>query len=204
MHNRFERITGRGLRAAAGVVFVTFAASAAHAGTLGTISLGGGSLYLPGTISNAQVLTQGGTLAGDGIVEGPVSLDASGTLAPGATATAGVISADSLIWQASGIVHHRLGANDGDSDHTDLSGALTRGGTGAYHFNFSDADVPPVPGMSYTLMTFASQSGFSAADFDYSYAGANDDLVGEFQLNATSLVFHVISTPVELQSFDVD
>ena len=144
-------------------------------------------------------------LAGEhGVVEGPVSLDANGTLAPGASATAGTIAADSLAWQANGVVHHRLGANDGDSDHTELSGALTRSGAGTYHFNFSDADMAPVPGASYTLMTFASQSGFSAADFDYSYAGANEDLVGEFQLNATSLVFHVISTPVELQSFDVD
>lgn len=201
MHIKFDHVFGKCLQATA---FAAIAASTAHAGTLGTISLGGGSLYLPGTISNAQILTQGGTLAGDGVVEGPVSLDAGGTLAPGASASAGVISADSLVWQANGVVHHRLGANDGDSDHTDLSGALTRNGAGAYHFDFSDADVPPVPGASYTLMTFASQSGFSAADFDYGYAGANEDLVGEFQLNATSLVFHVISTPIELQSFDVD
>jgi len=204
MHTRFDHIAAKRLRVATAVAIAATFAGAAHAGTLGTISLGGGTLYLPGTISNAQILTQGGTLAGDGVVEGPVSLDANGTLAPGAIATAGVISADSLLWQPDGVVHHRLGANDGDSDHTDLSGALTRSGTGAYHFDFSDAAVPPVPGASYTLMTFASQSGFSASDFDYSYAGANDDLVGEFQLNATSLVFHVISTPVELQSFDVD
>lgn len=204
MHTRFDHITVKSLRAAAAIALAATFAGAAHAGTLGSISLGGGTLYLPGTISNAQVLTQGGTLAGDGVVEGPVSLDANGTLAPGATAAAGTISADSLTWQPNGVVHHRLGANDGGSDHTDLSGALTRSGTGTYHFNFTDANVPPVPGASYTLMTFASQTGFSASDFDYSYTGANDDLVGEFQLNATSLVFHVISTPVELQRFEVD
>ncbi len=114
MHTRFDRIIATCFQATA-VVAVAFAAGAAHAGTLGTISLGGGTLYLPGTISNAQVLTQGGTLAGDGIVEGPVSLDANGSLAPGATATAGTISADSLIWQPDGVVHHRLGANDSGS-----------------------------------------------------------------------------------------
>jgi len=204
MHIRFERITAQSLRTAAAIAIGGCLAGAAQAGTLGTISLGGGTLYLPGTISNAQILTEGGTLAGDGVVEGAVSLDANGTLAPGASAAAGTISADSLTWQADGVVHHRLGANDGDSDHTDLGGALVRGGSGDYHFDFSDADVPAVPGASYTLMTFASQSGFSADDFSYSYSGANDDLVGEFQLNANSLVFHVISTPVELQSFDID
>ena len=205
MHTRFDRISGKSLQLTAMVAIAAASAGVTHAGTLlGTISLGGGTLYLPGTISNAQVLTQGGTLAGDGIVEGAVSLDPGGTLAPGATASAGVISADSLIWQAGGDVHHRLGANDGGSDHTDLTGALTRSGTGTYHFNFSDASTPPVPGATYTLMTFASQSGFSAADFDYSYTGANEDLVGEFQLNATSLMFRVISTPVELQGFEVD
>lgn len=204
MHIRFDRITTQCLRTATAIAIASALAGTAHAGALGTISLGGGTLYLPGTISNAQILTQGGTLAGDGVVEGPVSLDADGTLAPGASASAGTISADSLAWQGGSVVHHRLGANDGGSDHTDLTGTLTRNGSGAYHFDFSDAAVPPVPGASYTLMTFASQSGFDASDFDYSYSGANDDLVGEFQLNATSLVFHVISTPVELQSFDVD
>jgi hypothetical protein len=35
------------------------------------------------------------------------------------------------------------------------------------------------------------------------YTGSADALIGQFQLNANALLFTVISTPVELQSFDV-
>ncbi len=85
-----------------------------------------------------------------------------------------------------------------------MSGALSRQGSGAFEFRFGDGATPPSPGTTYTLVTFASQSGFSASDFTYVYTGSADALIGEFRLDADALRFTVISTPVELQSFEVD
>ncbi len=181
--------------------------TAAQAGAVsgGVIHLNGGTLTVPGTLANAQVIADGGgTLRGDGAVLGAVWLATAGTLAPGAAASAGTLFGAELDWAGGGAVRHRLGNGDAASDHLDLSGTLVKNGSGSYAFAFGDAATPPVPGATYTLMRFSAQSGFSAADFSYSYSGAAPSLVGEFQLTPTALLFHVTSLPVGLQSFDVE
>lgn len=187
-------------------VLLAAAAGGVQAGAAATLRIGGGTLYVPGTIANADVLAEGGTLAGDGSVLGAVVLGTGGALAPGPLAGAGTISAASLNWQSGAGVRHRLGSGDVDSDHTALSGTLTRAGSssGAYLFAFDDADTLPTAGTTYTLMSFAAQSGFSASDFSYSYSGAAPALNGEFMLTDGALLFHVTSLPVGLQSFSVD
>ncbi|HUD41072.1 MAG TPA: hypothetical protein VMR06_03645 [Dokdonella sp.] len=185
-------------------VLLAATAGAAQAGTAAMLRIGGGTLYVPATIANADVLAEGGTLAGDGSVLGAVVLGTGGALAPGPAAGAGTISAAALTWQPGAGVRHRLGSGDADSDHTALSGTLTRNGSGAYLFAFDDADTLPTAGATYTLMSFAAQSGFSASDFSYSYSGAAPALNGEFMLTDGALLFHVTSLPVGLQSFSVD
>lgn len=168
-------------------------------------SVPAGSLRIGGTWANSSISVSGtGTLAGSGRVVGDVTLAGGGTIAPGAAASVGAIEASTLAWQAGGAVDFRLGANEAASDQIVTDGALTRQGSGTYEFRFGDGTTPPVPGMTYTLIRFASQSGFSAQDFSYVYGGSADALVGEFRVDADALRFTVISTPVELQSFGVD
>ena len=83
-------------------------------------------------------------------------------------------------------------------------GAFLAGMLVLYLFAFDDADTLPTAGTTYTLMSFAAQSGFSASDFSYSYSGAAPALNGEFVLTDGALLFHVTSLPVGLQSFTVD
>ncbi|MGN6519731.1 MAG: hypothetical protein ACTHK2_09940 [Dokdonella sp.] len=75
---------------------------------------------------------------------------------------------------------------------------------GSYAFHFSDGATPPSAGATYTLIRYASQSGFSAADFSYVCTGSANALVGEFRLDPDALHFVVISTPVELRWFEID
>lgn len=195
MHRAALVALGAGLLLAAG------AAQAA----LGTITIPGGSLIISGTIANATVNVSGsGILGGDGSIVGDVSLAPSGSLVPGATGAVGQLDGNAFAWTAGGTVAFQLGSNDALSDHLAFSGAFTRQGSGSYLFQFGDGAAPPTPGTTYTLATFASQSGFAASDFSYAYSGSAAALNGQFQLTPNALLFTVISTPVELQSFDVD
>lgn len=199
----------RGLARGAGpwlILAGALCAATAQAGVItASIHLNGGTLIVPGTIANADVYADGGgTLRGTGNILGTVRLTNPGTMAPGGTAAIGTLGASNLEWQASGVVSHRLGADDASSDHLVLGGVLVKTGAAPHAFVFGDGAAPPVTGTTYTLMTFTSQVGFSIADFSYSYIGAAPSLVGQFQLTPTALLFAVNGTPVGLQSFEVE
>ncbi len=180
------------------------ACGAAHAAA-GATAVPGGSLIVNGTLANTVVTVSGnGILGGNGTIAGDVVLAPSGTVAPGAVGTVGELDGNAFTWQAGGSLAFQLGANNATSDHLVFAGSLARQGAGTYRFDFSDGATPPTPGTTYTLITFANQSGFSPADFSYAYSGSLSALIGQFQLSATALTFTVISTPVELQSFEVD
>jgi hypothetical protein len=184
------------------LLFAATVSGAAHAGTL---SVPAGALRTDGTIAGAGVVVSGsGIGAGSGSITDDVTLAAGGTLAPGGAAAVGVLDAVGLAWQAGGAIAIRLGANDAASDQLVLSGLLSRQGTGSFQFRFDDGATPPTAGATYTLIRFAGQSGFDATDFSYVYAGSASALVGQFRLDPDALRFVVISTPVELQSFEVD
>lgn len=177
-------------------------AGSAHAGTT---RVPAGALQLDGTLANSSVeVTGSGRLGGDGVVGGEVTLGAGGTIAPGRLGAIGELGADALAWQGGGGIAFQLGVDDLDSDRIALSGALARQGAGTFEFHFDDGSAPPTAGTTYTLVTYASQAGFSAADFSYSYSGDAPTLIGEFRLDPDALRFVVISTPVTLQSFSVD
>ena len=177
-------------------------AGSAHAGTT---LIPTGALQLDGSLANSTVEVSGtGRLGGEGVVGGEVTLGAGGIIAPGRVGAVGELGADALTWQGGGAIAFQLGADDIDSDRIALSGALTHQGAGTFEFRFDDGAAPPTAGTTYTLVTYASQAGFSAADFIYSYSGSAPALIGEFRLDPDALRFVVISTPVELQSFSVD
>jgi hypothetical protein len=99
-------------------------------------------------------------------------------------------------------------ANPGDSDLLALTGALTKGAAGTVTFHFSDGVGAPTLNTTYTLITFTQPTNFSVGDFAYDYAGANPTLAGTFALvgsgSTQSLQFTPITTPVRLQSFEVE
>lgn len=198
------RIDPRARRRAHALATTAFVACAglAHAGTT---QVPAGSFQLDGNLAGSSVEVSGtGRFGGDGVVGGEVTLAAGGTLAPGRQAIVGELGADALAWSGGGGITIRLGADDSVSDHIALNGALTREGAGNWAFRFDDGSTPPTAGMTYTLITYASQAGFSADDFSYTYVGSAPDLIGQFRLDPDALRFVVISTPVELQSFSID
>ena len=75
-----------------------------------------------------------------------------------------------------------------------VSANLTRNDIGSYVFAFSDASTPPVPGVTYTLITFAANQSFAESDFSFTYAGIpapgqGTGMVGAFKLTSTQLQF---------------
>lgn len=143
-----------------------------------------GPLVVAGTAGAVEAV--GGTLRGSGTA-GAITLRSAATIAPGNGV--GTLNGGSLTWDGGGFVDIQLGATSMASDRLALSGALARGSSGVYQFRFSDGASAPTLGTTYTLMTFASSSGFSVADFSYQYQGATAAFGGHFLLDATSLRF---------------
>src|SRR5690606_28817912 len=77
------------------------------------------------------------------------------------------------------------------SDLLTLSGNFTKGTGSSFLFNFEDAG--DLTTTTYTLMNFASSTGFALTDFDYT--SSIEGLEGEFILNSTSLQFQVTAIP---------
>ena len=206
--DRFHADTARVARhRSLGIVFAIGAALASSLAqaAAGVTSVAGGAMMVNGTLGNTAVsVSNNGTLGGNGTIGGDVTLAPTGIVAPGAATAVGELDGGAFAWQGGGKIAFQLGTNDAASDHLQFTGSMTRQGAGAFQFQFSDGATPPTPGTTYTLITFANQSGFSASDFSYAYTGSADALVGQFQVNANALLFTVISTPVELQSFDVN
>ena len=206
MHSFFRHVsTARQLSArSCSLAFIVLAAAAGVA-RAGVTEVPAGALRINGTWANSSIAVSGtGLLGGNASILEPVTLAPGGTIAPGRDTTIGELDGNALTWQAGGAIQFRLGANNTLSDRLAFTGALTRQGNGSFEFRFGDGTTPPTAGMTYTLITFASQSGFSPADFSYVYGGSAETLIGEFRLDPDALRFTVVSTPVELQSFEVD
>ncbi|MEO6687899.1 MAG: hypothetical protein ABIS07_04175 [Dokdonella sp.] len=168
-------------------------------------SVAGGSVIVNGTLGNTAVtVSNSGILGGNGTIGGDVALTATGVVAPGSSGAVGELDGGAFSWQAGGGIAFQLGVNDAASDHLQFLGSMVKQGAGAFQFQFADGATPPTAGATYTLITFANQSGFNVSDFSYAYTGSQPALIGQFQLSPNALMFKVISTPVELQSFDVN
>ena len=173
--------------------------SASNSFTGGT-NINSGTLQSDGSIGAVQV---SGTLSGSGTA-GAITLNSSGSIAPGDNG--GTLNGLDLIWNGGGAFNFHLGSSNSTSasDLLSLTGTLNKGNIGKFVFHFTDGYGAPVLGTTYTLITFASQNGFSASDFSYDYSGANPSLVGTFNLTPTALTFTPSALPVGLQSFFVD
>lgn len=175
----------------------------------GPTTINGGTLRVDGALTrSATTVNNGGTLGGTGTVQG-VTLNSGGSIAPGDSP--GVLHATSLTWNGDSAMKFELGATNStaDSDLLQLSGTLTKGSAGTFTFQFSDGNGAPALNTTYTLITFAGPTNFAVGDFSYDYTGANPSLVGVFAIadlggGQQALQFTATTTPVRLQSFEVD
>ena len=159
----------------------------------GTGASSGGWLVVNGSLPvNAPVQVNNyGSLAGSGTIADAITLNSGGKIDPGAAVynnfSVGTLTAGSLAWNGGGSLTYEL-ATAGASDGMTLNGALTKGTAGTYNFSFTQ-----LTGFStsstYTLMSFVSNSGFSASDF----TGAPTDM--QFAITGTSLLLEPIPVP---------
>lgn len=154
-----------------------------------------GVLELNGADAGTLV-TSGATLAGTGSAFGTTALRNGSFASPGARSgnNVGTLAMQDLNWSAGAQMRFQLGPTAALSDRMTVSANLTHNGSGAYTFAFSDASTPPVPGVTYTLITFAGNQGFAESDFTFSYAGIAASgqptgLIGAFKLTSTQLQF---------------
>jgi len=195
-------VTGSNTLTIHGVV----ANSGALTGTLvksntGTLILSGADTYTGATTVNAGTLLVNGSLAaasavavnssatlgGTGTVNGAITLNSGGFIAPATAGAIGTLTGSSLTWNGGGALTFDLGTGT-TSDLLTLSGALTKGTSGTFTFDFNDLSGGTSVGTTYTLIDFASTT-FSASDF--SASGES----GTFTLNGTDLQFTVAAVP---------
>lgn len=163
---------------------------------------GGGGLALGGTAANGTLrINSGGILSGNGtgLSINATILNAGGQIRPGSSGdsnagTLGISSASGLTWngEASSIAQMRFNLGP-SSDQIALTGALAKG-TGSF-FVFDFLGFNATTAADYTLMTFASSSGFSAGNFTATNITFDSGLSGSFLLNSGNLVYSVIPEP---------
>ena len=182
-------VGGAGSVTKTGAGTIIFTAANTYAGTT---AVNAGTLRIDGSLSTtggAVSVNNGGTLAGSGSVGNrAITLNAGGTIAPGGSSPAATLSGGSLAWNGGGKLAFDLGST---SDKLALTGALSKGGAGAYEFVFNPTGAL-ADGTVFTLATFGS-TNFAASDF--SYSGLPAGIKGFFKVNAGNLQFVIDSTP---------
>jgi hypothetical protein len=173
--------------------------------TVGTAGVNTSTLIVNGTAAGATTVNANGTLGGSGTV-------AAITLGGGAS-SGGILkitndtnsdlvdmNATSLIWNgttdsAFSQMKFDLGS-DNASDKLVLSGAITKGAGSIFEWDFGGTGAE---GGVYDLLTFNSNSGFSASDFSFVNlasgltAKTDEGFTNGFKLGTTSLQFATFS-----------
>lgn len=153
-----------------------------------------GTLQLDGSLPDSTIEVLGGRLAGQGNA-GPVRLASGAGIAAGTVHTpVGQLTLSALEWKAGGFLELELGASAASSDRLAIEGALTKSGSGVFELRFADGSSPTI-GETYTLLTFAANTGFAEEDFSFSHAGSGD-VHGRFQLDEDALRFVSTATAV--------
>jgi PEP-CTERM motif len=162
----------------------------------GTGSANGGWLVVNGSLPlSAPVhVNNFGNLAGSGTINDAITLNSGGRIDPGAATynnfSAGTLTAGSLTWNGGGAMTYEL-TTPGASDSLTVNGSLTQGTAGTFAFTFTQGTGFSTA-LTYTLMNFTSNSGFSASDF----AGAPTGM--QFDLTSTSLLLEPVPEPASI------
>jgi autotransporter-associated beta strand protein len=159
----------------------------------GPTSVDDGALVVSGAITASPIsVNTGGTLAGSGSVPS-ITLQAGAAISPGDTpGQLESLAATSLTWNSGsspGMKFDLSSASDA-SDQLLLSGAFVKGTGSSFTFDFLGGGLQ---GVTYTLLTFGSSTGFSAADFAFTNLGAG--LTGTFAVQPNAVTFTAIPEP---------
>ena len=168
----------------------------------GGTTVSGGTLVVnnaagSGTGTGAVAVNSGGTLGGSGKVSGATTLNTGGTIAPGAANASAntTLHGSSLLWNGNSTISLQLGAASGDQ--LNLTGALTKGTTGAFTIDLLNAGITTQT--SYTLLTFASTT-FSLSNFTLELPTVN--FTGTLVENSTSLSITNLQDPPPNSEFE--
>ena len=133
------------------------------------------------TGTGGTVVGNGAKLAGNGTL-GAITLELGGKLAPGVLldTTPTTLSASGLVWNAGSTLVFDLSTANNTSDLLALSGALTRGVSGVYAFDF---DAGGKAGLTYNLITFSSTTFASPTLFTATDLAPG--VTGTFQFGGT-------------------
>jgi autotransporter-associated beta strand protein len=135
----------------------------------GATAVNGGTLVVNGALSNSTAtvtVNAGGTLAGKGRIDRPVTVNDGGTLSPGDDG-ADTLTVSNLVLSANSTNRFDL-ATPATSDKVAVTAALTLAGT---------LDIRALPGLSagtFTLYTCASHSGSAAVIMPPKWQGLLD------------------------------
>jgi autotransporter-associated beta strand protein len=156
----------------------------------GAVIINGGALEVSGSLgAGADVAANSGSmLTGQGAIGRAVVLNSGGAMAPGSTTPGSVLTAESLKWNAGGVMVFKLGST---SNRLAVKGALTKGDVGVRRLILK-GEAGVAAGRIYTLMTFGS-TDFVASDFTIS--GLPPWLGGVVRVMSNSIVLEVIGRP---------
>ncbi len=118
----------------------------------GATTVSNGALIVNGVISSSAVAVKGGaTLGGTGVINGPVSVESSGTLSPGASTGTLTIS-NSLTLDPAATVFIELNTTDGQSARVQGLTAVTYAGTLVVS-NLAGSATPPTLGQTFPIFS---------------------------------------------------
>jgi autotransporter-associated beta strand protein len=157
----------------------------------GAVAVNGGALDVEGSLGAGADLgvNSGGILTGDGAIGRAVVLNANGAIIPGGSAPGSALTADSLAWNAGGVLGFSL---DATANQLAIRGALIKGEAGPRNFIFSVGPGFAI-GNVYTLVTFGATD---LAASDLSFSGLPAGLTGAFTVTPNSILFEVFGPPV--------
>jgi autotransporter-associated beta strand protein len=156
----------------------------------GAVAVNGGVLDVRGSLGAGADVTVNpdAVLMGDGAIGRTVVLNSGGTMAPGGTAPGSVLTAETVKWNAGGVMVFKLGST---SNRLAVSGALTKGDAGVRRLVIK-GEAGLAAGRSYTLVTFDSTD---FVDSDFIISGLPTGLGGVVRVTSNSIVFEVIDRP---------
>jgi len=164
--------------------------------------IGNGTLVVSGANTSAgATAVNAGTLAGTGIVVGPVTLASGAQIAPGdpnVLGGVGTFNTGPLTWTSGGAMVFQLGATAAGSDLLIVDGELSKGGSGGpYTFHFGMGNLPPVAGTTYTLIQSDNAATFAAGDFSFDADATYKSLSGHF-----AIIYNVVQFTVDAVTMD--
>jgi autotransporter-associated beta strand protein len=181
-----------------------FSSAAVQSGTVtlsgastysGNTTISGGTLVASNatgsaTGSGSVTVQNGATLAGNGRIGGDVFLQSGGTISAGLSPGDLKLDANLTIMNGSRFVFE-LGPTAATSDHVTVAGVFIFDSSGQALIDIVNAGL--VVGTDYSLVSFTSTMGLTAANFTFGDVPAG--FVGSISVTNNALMLHVSSVP---------